>query len=143
MNWGRSILLVYFGFVALIMVMVFKSFNNGFDLVSEDYYADELKYQDRINATENALPFADSIDVAVGNESIDIHFPASLAAMQSGEAYFYKPSDAKQDLRSPIKMNDSGVQQFAKSEFSAGVYRLKMTWTMQDKTYYVEKLIKL
>lgn len=143
MNWGRSILLVYVAFVVIMLVMVVKSFSNGFDMVSEDYYADELKYQDRIDATNNAAPFADSIDVAVGQRSIDIRFPASLAGIEGGEAYFYKPSNAKEDLRSALKPDANGMQQFQKSEFSEGVYRLKMTWTMQDKQYYVEKLIRL
>ena len=50
MNWGYKILFVYIAFIAGILLMVFKSSTQKRDLVTADYYAKELKYQERIDA---------------------------------------------------------------------------------------------
>jgi hypothetical protein len=52
MNWGYKILFVYLAFVAGILLMVFKSSIQKRDLVTPDYYAKELKYQQRIDAVK-------------------------------------------------------------------------------------------
>ena len=49
MNWGYKILFVYIAFVAGILAMVFGSSSQKVDLVTPDYYAKELKYQDKID----------------------------------------------------------------------------------------------
>ena len=45
MNWGYKILTVYIIFIAGILFLVFKSSNQNQDLVTKDYYEQELKYQ--------------------------------------------------------------------------------------------------
>ena len=45
MNWGNRIILVFVCFIAFILSMVTRAFQQDFDLVAEDYYAQELNYQ--------------------------------------------------------------------------------------------------
>ena len=54
MNWGYKILLVYAVFIAGILFLVYKASSQKMDLVTPDYYEQELKYQSQINATERA-----------------------------------------------------------------------------------------
>ena len=54
MNWGYKILTVYIIFIAGILLLVFKSSTQNQDLVTKDYYEQELKYQQVIDATERA-----------------------------------------------------------------------------------------
>ena len=51
MNWGYKIMIVYLVFVAGIAVMVYNSAMQNIDLVTPDYYAKELKYQEKIDET--------------------------------------------------------------------------------------------
>ena len=51
MNWGYKILMVYVIFIAGILLLVFKSSSQNQDLVTEDYYEQELKYQQKIDET--------------------------------------------------------------------------------------------
>ena len=50
MNWGYKILIVYIVFIAGIVTLVYKSSVQNQDLVVNDYYDQELKYQDKIDA---------------------------------------------------------------------------------------------
>ena len=61
MNWGYKILLVYVVFVAGIMFLVFKSSSQKMDLVTTDYYAKELKYQQKIDAMNKVQKLSDTV----------------------------------------------------------------------------------
>jgi hypothetical protein len=53
MNFGVKITALYLGFVALILTLVFMSFGQKVELVSKDYYAQEIAFQDKINSINN------------------------------------------------------------------------------------------
>ena len=55
MNWGYKILLVYLIFILGILFMVFKSSTQKTDLVTTDYYAKELKYQEKIDEMKQVV----------------------------------------------------------------------------------------
>ena len=65
MNWGIRIAILYLGFMALILTLVFTCMNNGSELESRDYYARELKYQAQIDATSNANALEHPLDYVV------------------------------------------------------------------------------
>ena len=45
MNWGYKIMLAYVVFIAGILFLVFKSSSQKVELVTENYYEQELKFQ--------------------------------------------------------------------------------------------------
>ncbi|MGL6269890.1 MAG: FixH family protein, partial [Chitinophagaceae bacterium] len=53
-NWGYKIAVFYLVFIAGIMFLVIKSSRQQMDLVTTDYYAQELKYQDKIDQSKRA-----------------------------------------------------------------------------------------
>ncbi|MFZ8343681.1 FixH family protein, partial [Staphylococcus aureus] len=54
MNWGYKLLLAFISFALIIGILVYKSINTKYDLVSTEYYKDELRYQDKIDGSGNA-----------------------------------------------------------------------------------------
>ena len=50
MNWGHRIIILYVGFVLLIGTMVYLSSRENVDLVSSDYYDQEIKFQSKMEA---------------------------------------------------------------------------------------------
>lgn len=143
MNWGKSMLFVYLAFVAGILFMVVKAFGHDFDLVTEDYYAEELRFQNRIDAEKNALPFVDSVSIEVAENSIKLKFPAALAGMQEGKAYFYKASDASEDVHLALQPDATGIVEFGKEQFAKGFYTLKLSWVESGKEYFMQRNIYL
>ncbi|WP_371877551.1 FixH family protein [Aquimarina sp. Aq78] len=56
-NWGTAIVLVFIGFISFILYFVVKmNINSDYehDLVTEDYYKQELAFQNEINAEKNS-----------------------------------------------------------------------------------------
>ena len=76
MNWGTKITLVYVGFVMLIVSLVFISATNKSELVAADYYEQELKFQDRIDAVKNEQELAVTINYEVLDQFIALTYLA-------------------------------------------------------------------
>lgn len=99
MNWGKSIVLAFVIFIGFIMYIVIRSAQESVDLVSEDYYNEELKYQDVIDAEINTLPFKDSIRIEQIAQTIEMEFPDEIIVDAEGEIYFFRPNDIKLDKK--------------------------------------------
>ena len=78
MNWGTKILIVYVAFIAGILMMVFKSSSQKTDLVTTDYYAKELKYQDKIDEMNRVAALSEPVGYTVKDNSLLIKFPKLL-----------------------------------------------------------------
>ncbi|MEQ1555036.1 MAG: FixH family protein, partial [Ferruginibacter sp.] len=70
MNWGYKILSFYALFVVGILFMVFKSSSQNTDLVTTDYYAKELKYQDKIDEQNRVSALTAPINYKLSNDSL-------------------------------------------------------------------------
>jgi hypothetical protein len=55
LSWGYKIMFVYIAFVAGMGFLVFKASSQKFDLVTKDYYDQELKYQQVIDQAANSF----------------------------------------------------------------------------------------
>jgi hypothetical protein len=141
MNWGYKILIVYGLFVAGIMFMVFRSANQKMDLVTTDYYAKELKYQDNINATENANALSEDMRYEIKDNQVVLHFPKDLLGkMITGNAVLYCPSDENKDIQQGFSLQDAPlVLQLTAS--SKGQYELHISWQADGVKYYFEQKI--
>jgi hypothetical protein len=121
MNFGVKITILYLSFVALILTLVFLSFGQKVELVSKDYYAQELKYQDKIDAINNTNALASSIDHKIEASTIVLNINPELnSSGLSGSINFFRPSDSSKDVK--IKMNFVNDQQ----QIGLG------TWYLQD-----------
>jgi len=143
MSWGKILLVSYLLFIGGMLFMVVKSFQNDYDLVVEDYYADELKFQDQIDATNNAAIYKDSIALHAAATSLQLKFPVVFNTATSGEVYFYKASNAADDVKQPLKLDVNGMQLFDRTHFKAGFYTVKIKWKKDNIIYYTEKNIRL
>ena len=142
MNWGIKITALYIGFVGLILTLVIISMNQKVDLVSKDYYSQEIKYQDRIDATQNANEATKQITFTRADKKIIFDYePNILCKDFSGEIYFFRPSDSDKDWK--IKMNPDvdGVQIIDVSSLTHGMYKLQISWLSSGKKYYKEDVV--
>lgn len=141
MNWGYKILFVYVAFVAGILFMVFRSSSQKFDLVTTDYYAKELKYQDRIDEMSRVSALSAPVQCEVRGDSVFIEFPKDLAGHTlTGEAVLYCPSDEKRDVKMNFTIQDEPLV-LPLSSAKNGFYELHLDWNDGVVTYYFEKRI--
>ena len=63
LSWGYKITLVYIAFVAGMGFLVFKASSQKFDLVTKDYYEQELKYQQVIDQAANSSRLSEPVTI--------------------------------------------------------------------------------
>ena len=143
LNWGKGIAIVMISFMAFILYMVFQMFGANVDLVEEDYYQQEVKYDERIEALKNSLKFKDELEIIIEDEVLRIVFPEGLNISKSeGLIHLYNSSNASLDKVYPI-LTSTGNEQIIILKDHQGSYTIKMKLNIDDLDYYFEKEIIL
>ena len=136
MSWGNKLIVVFIVFAALMATLVYKATQTKFELVSKDYYQDELRYQDKIDGAANAALEAPLL-VGVKDGSVILEFPALQKNSNiTGEAWFYCSVDASKDKRIELDVNTFGIQQIDAKRFRKGNYVVKISYEANGKKYY-------
>jgi hypothetical protein len=134
MNWGNRLVVVFIVFGAFIGYMVYRSVTTKIDMVTKDYYNEELKYQHVIDATNNANQLEKDILVSVTGREVVIQMP--MEKNIRGNILFYCPSDAKNDVRKELSTGMNGSQAFDIALFNEGQYEVKIDWEVEGKKYF-------
>lgn len=143
MSWGNKLIIVFIVFAALMATLVYKATQTKFELVSKDYYQDELRYQDKIDGAANAALEA-PISIQVNDEIISIEFPdAQKNANITGEAWFYCSVDATKDKRFVLSVDSTGIQRIERKGLQKGDYQVKISYEINQKKYYVAQQLHL
>jgi hypothetical protein len=77
-NWGTGIALTYSIFAMMIIAFVVYSFSKDIDLVTPDYYAKELVFQNQIDKEKRSQALNENATFVMGKEQLDIQFPAEM-----------------------------------------------------------------
>ena len=143
LNWGHKILIVYLIFVGGILLLAFKSSKQKFDLVQQDYYGAELKYQEVINATKHASELGADLNAEVRGSFLHITLPEGLQKMETtGEVQLYCIADEKRDMKKQISTSNGAFDLELLSNMK-GNYTLKLRVQQKGVGYYFEKKIML
>lgn len=139
MSWGKKIAIVYLIFVVVIVLMVWISFSTPTDLVSKDYYAQELAYQQKIDAIQREKQLDTSIETQWVDSGLKLWYPkARQGADFNGKVLFYCPSDLSKDHQVPMLFNDQGDFFVKRINIKKGYYQVQLTWENNQKLYYKE-----
>ncbi|MGB1039511.1 MAG: FixH family protein [Flavobacteriales bacterium] len=140
MNWGWKITIFLTCFITFILSMVVYSFYTTNDLVAEDYYNQEIHYQQNIDAQKNALPFAKDVTVKGDSKEILVSFPENFdLEIEQGDISFYRPDNAKLDKSFDLKLTQNNTQSLKKTEIISGQYKVTIQFISGDKTYIIKK----
>lgn len=143
-NWGYKIAFVYIGFVLFMLALVWRTMQEKVELVTKDYYAQELTYQDKIDRIQNAKSLKEQITWELGSQSVKIVFPSEFAGKEiSGSVLFFRPSDSAKDISIKLRPDANGIMNIKNSNFIPGVYRMQIEWTVEGKNYFSEAVINM
>ena len=143
-TWPTGILIAIASFIIFILSFVYKvTFMPQYDhkLVSEDYYKDELNYQQEINKLKRASALKDNIKLQKLDEGLLIVFPSEFKASDiKGNVYFQRMSDDKIDFSFPIELTNN-TYLIKKETIVPGRWDVKIDWTANNTSYlYKEKI---
>ncbi len=141
-NWGNKLILVFLVFGSMIGYMVYRCTTIRTDLVSEEYYKDELVYQQTIDGTNRANHLTGVTSVSQDHDLITIRFPQEMKqAGLTGYALFYCASDARRDKKIALNVGPEAVQQISRRQLLPGNYIIKISWNRDNQHYYSEQPI--
>lgn len=143
-NWGTGIAIFFSVFVLSLVYQVYRSTQYDHSLVSDQYYADDLRYQEHYDKLVNAQQLKEDLKIEKTKESaaLELHFPGGFTQL-GGEVHFFCPSDQSSDFRLPVKPMGDGVQRIPTEQLRRGLWKVKVDWTADGKTYYKEQDIRL
>ncbi|TVP51002.1 MAG: nitrogen fixation protein FixH [Mongoliibacter sp.] len=141
MNWGSGIVLTLVGFIAVMATMVVICVKqDDIHLVTQDYYEQEIKYQEQIDRMINANAIAsDALEYDGQLKSLLLKLPEG----SKGTLHLFRPSDARLDQKISFDMISSAVNSVDVKSLKAGYWRVKLTWSEGEKEYYLEKKINI
>jgi hypothetical protein len=143
MNWGTKILIVYIAFVLGIVFMVFKSSMQNTDLVTTDYYAKELKYQEKIDEISRANALSSPVQYSIQGSQLSVNFPVEMKGKKTdATVQLYCVADKAKDIVKEIK----GINQsfhFSIPGQNKGLHILKINWVTDQVNYYSEQKLMI
>ena len=141
LSWGYKIMFVYITFVAGMSFLIYKASTQEFDLVTKDYYEQELKYQQVIDQSANASKLSMPVNIEKKEAELKISFPDEMKNKKKlVDFYLYYAADANKDFRRSFELNENELAQ-ALPVGMTGMYELKLTWETEGVKYYHEQKI--
>lgn len=139
-NWGTGIAITIIVSASLMIFLVYKSMGVHFDLSEDDYYAMEMRHEEKMIAATNALSLSDSIAINETEDYLVIRFPKEcINADIKGTLVLYRPSEGRRDVNLPFTPDMNGLITVDKNKLTRGRYELKADWEMNQISYNVEK----
>jgi hypothetical protein len=138
-NWGHGILLGLLAFMTFIIVLVSKMIGAKVDLVSPDYYEKGIAYQEQIDNDKLS-----NSDVFVLKQiGIDLLLQPkdtlNVLVNKPVQLDFFRPSDKDLDFSLQAKVDSFGKLQLSQNQLTKGLWRIKVSWMENGKTFFTEK----
>ena len=138
-HFGHKIIMVFLVFGALMTFLVYSSIKTNFDLVTKEYYKDELAYQSVIEAKSNSRKLQTGIDVDYNDKLVSLSLPDEMSGKRiSGSVWFYCPSDASKDVKEVLSSNTTINYLFDSNKLKPGKYIVKVQWDADGTSYNSE-----
>lgn len=143
-NWGTGIVLAFIGFISFIMYFVInmntqKQYDH--DLVTDDYYKEELAYQSDINKEKNAKNLATNIQWKKTAKGLEIIFPEELKPSNiQGKVFLYRPSSKQLDFEFSISLSTHTLL-IPDKRLLDGRWNITVDWEYEKEQYMYKKSI--
>lgn len=145
MNWGKKIAVAYSLFVVFMILLVVACVKqNDIFLVSDDYYKQEIEYQDRIDDIANAVDLKNPVTVQLNDETNTLRIDLTKESVGSeGKVTFFRPSNPELDREFSVKLSAAGTQEFPTKSLAKGLWLIKVQWEKEGKSFYKEQKVQI
>ena len=139
LNWGHKLTIGFVAFASMIVYLVVQSMNTRYDLVSKEYYKEELQYQQVIDGTSRANQLSSHTTITQTNDKLLVQLPNEMQQKTiTGSILFYSIDNSQKDRKIPLQVDVNGAQTIDSRSFMAGRYTAKIGWESSGVQYYSE-----
>ena len=143
-NWGTGIVIAFIAFISFIMYFVINMNINkkyDFDLVTEDYYKQELEFQHDIDKESNAKSLVENINWKKTKEGLLLDFPKAFKPENiTGKVFLYRPSNKQFDFETTISLSNHNLL-IPDKRLLDGRWNIKVDWQYKGKSFLYKKEI--
>jgi hypothetical protein len=142
--WPLGIIVTFVLFFAGTVGLVVMAFSQKVDLVSADYYEQELKFQGRIDRAERTrrAPSQASVAYDAGGKCITVSLPADQAGHDvSGRIELYRPSASGLDRAVKLEPDTKGIQRVDAAGMVPGLWKVRVSWTVEKQDYFLDQKV--
>jgi hypothetical protein len=139
--WPLGVILAFVLFAAGTASLIVLACTRKADLVSDDYYEQELHYQTRIDSLDRAkrLPSPAAVNYDSNSHRLTIRLPADHPGSKpTGQIQLYRPSAVSLDRSYPLAPDTNGFQSLDLSGLPNGLWKTRLLWTVDDKEYCLD-----
>jgi len=139
--WPLGITIVYGSFVLFLLAWLLYATSRKVDLVTPDYYAQQIKYQEYIDKMERtkALGRTPGLQYEKKNKQLKLTFSKEDTSLAQGIITLFRPSNAALDFQEDLRLDENGVQLVSFSRREKGLWRLKVDWQHGENLFYHEE----
>lgn len=143
-NWGTGIVLALAAFISFILFFVIRMSmddKSNHDLVTEEYYKQELTFQKDLDAQNNAINTNNNLIVEKTPEGLLVTFPENLEFEKvKGTVSLYRPSNKQLDFDFPISLSNTNLL-VPDKRLLDGRWDIKVSWNYKDEEFLSKKSI--
>ena len=142
--WPAGIIVVCSLFVTGIAGLLVMACSQKSDLVSKDYYEQELRFQSQIDRVELTRREASKASVIyeLAGKRITVRLPGGQGRSKvRGSIELYRPSAAGLDRAVALEPDANGVQHLDAAGLAEGLWRVRVSWTSGEQSYYLEEKV--
>ena len=141
--WPVAIVGYFIAGITFLVCYIVWAAHQREDLVSENYYETEIRYQQQIDRMKQSQPF-DSLPIVTYDDtrhSIVISLPEKESVGVTGQVHLYRPSDARLDRNVPLAPDQQGVQQLDAKPLAGGLWKVRVQWSAGGRDYFCDRSV--
>jgi len=142
--WPLAIILFFALFFSGIAAVITIAATHRESLVSKDYYEQEIRFQDQINAANRAQLSGASIHCDPAGRLITVAVPPEqVGETFSGTVELYRPSSPDLDRTFRLTPKADGTQTLDGGDLATGLWLVRIRWNSGGQDFFLEKKITL
>lgn len=143
-SWGTKLTIVFILFAGMMSYMVYQCVQTPVNLVTKEYYKDEIAYQQVIDGTNNANALGQAVSFQQSDTAIIIQLPSAMqGAVVKANVLFYCAKDAGKDKRFTLQTNGNTTQRINTTRVAPGNYMVKTEWWQGNRHYYNQQPVTI
>ncbi len=122
-------------FALLMAWFVWKASQHTEPLVTENYYAAELKYQERIDEMVRAKGLSAPVHMTFDRTGVELRFPAEFNGRRiTGTLELLRPNNPMGDRELAVATDSANLR--LPADLMAGRYNASLQWEVEGTTFF-------
>ena len=142
--WPYGIIAAFVVFVGGIVTLVVAATRGSNELVTRDYYEQELRYQSRVDQLARTRFWSNRITAAFDSAGrrVKVTVPREHAAAGAkGQVQLYRPSAENADHTLALTPDAEGSQTIDAATLTAGLWKVRLEWKVGADEFYADRSV--